>query len=143
VERFHQTEKKWLAARPAPANVTALQRQLDRFNRYYNHTRPHRAIGRRTPIQAYTARTKAGPNPPATPAPTGYRIRQDIVDRDGKLTLRYEGKLRHLGVGHTHAGTPVRILIADRDVRVLNRRGQLLGRYRIDPNRNYQAKIKI
>ncbi|MBA2444703.1 MAG: IS481 family transposase, partial [Nocardioidaceae bacterium] len=61
VERFHQTQKKWLTAqRPAPT-VATLQRQLDRFGVYYNTVRPHRALSRRTPAQAYTARPKAVP----------------------------------------------------------------------------------
>jgi transposase InsO family protein len=46
VERFHQTQKKWLAAQPPAATLAELQRQLDRFRRYYNTVRPHRAIGR-------------------------------------------------------------------------------------------------
>jgi transposase InsO family protein len=33
VERFHQTQKKWLAAQPRAATVAGLQRQLDRFGR--------------------------------------------------------------------------------------------------------------
>ena len=64
VERFHQTEKKWLAAQPRAGTVAALQRQLDRFCTYYNTTRPHRALGRRTPAQAYAARPKAVPTGP-------------------------------------------------------------------------------
>jgi transposase InsO family protein len=42
VERFHQTQKKWLAVQPRAATVVGLQRQLDRFGRYYNTVRPHR-----------------------------------------------------------------------------------------------------
>jgi transposase InsO family protein len=33
VERFHQTQKKWLAAQPPAATIADLQRQLDRFRR--------------------------------------------------------------------------------------------------------------
>ena len=36
MERFHQTQKKWLAAQPPPATITVLHHQLDRFRRYYN-----------------------------------------------------------------------------------------------------------
>jgi Integrase core domain len=36
VERFHQTQKKWLAAQPAATTIRALQRQLERFAAYYN-----------------------------------------------------------------------------------------------------------
>lgn len=49
VERFHRTQKKWLAAQPPATTVNGLQSQLDRFDRYYNTVRPHRAIGRSTP----------------------------------------------------------------------------------------------
>ena len=75
VERFHQTQKKWLAAQPRAATVAGLQRQLDRFSRYYNTVRPHRALGRRTPAQAYAARPKAVPTGPIIP--THYRVRHD------------------------------------------------------------------
>lgn len=62
VERFHQTQKKWLAAQPPAATIEELQRQLDRFRRYYNTVRPHRAIGRPRP----------SPTPPAPrPGPAG------------------------------------------------------------------------
>jgi transposase InsO family protein len=44
VDRFHQTQKKWLAAQPSAATVTGLQRQLDRFTRYYN-TQPSGRTG--------------------------------------------------------------------------------------------------
>jgi transposase InsO family protein len=49
VERFHQTLKKWLARQPAARTLAGLQAQLDTFRDYYNHSRPHRGIGRRTP----------------------------------------------------------------------------------------------
>src|SRR4051794_41886474 len=44
VERFHQTQKKWLAAQPPAKTIAGLQRQLSRFRRYYNDVRPHRAL---------------------------------------------------------------------------------------------------
>src|SRR3989337_2614107 len=37
VERFHQTEKKWLAKQPAPTSVSELQGQLGRFPGLYQH----------------------------------------------------------------------------------------------------------
>ena len=78
VERFHQTVKKWLRAQPPAPDLAALQRQLNRFLRYYNTVRPHRALSRRTPTQAYTARTKATPAKPAINV--HYRVRRDRVD---------------------------------------------------------------
>jgi hypothetical protein len=53
--------KKWLAAQPPAATVAGLQHQLNRFARYYNTVRPQRALDRRTPMRAYTARPKAEP----------------------------------------------------------------------------------
>jgi transposase InsO family protein len=142
VERLHQTEKNWLANQPRVTSLAALQRQLDTFRRLYNHTRPHRALGRHTPTEAFQNRIKARPTKPDKPPASQHRIRRDTVDLDGKLTIRYAGQLRHLGVGRRYAGTRVRMLVNDRNIRVLNHAGQLLGDYTIDPKRNYQARNK-
>jgi transposase InsO family protein len=76
VERFQQTLKKWLRRQPLAANMAELQAQLDAFVDYYNHHRPHRGIGRRTPTQAWAATPPAInlgialPAPPAAPTPS-------------------------------------------------------------------------
>jgi transposase InsO family protein len=141
VERFHQTEKKYLRQHDPAGSIADLQSQLDAFRAYYNDVRPHRAKGRRTPAEAYAARLKASP-PRAPEAPfLHYRIRNDRVDKNGKITLRYEGRLRHLSVGRAHKGRRVLALVADQDVRVLSDDGELLGHYRIDPAKDYQAKL--
>jgi transposase InsO family protein len=69
VERFQQTQKKWLAAQPPARTVAGLRHQLSRFRRYYNDVRPHRALGRRTPP---CRPTPPGPRPPP-PAPSSSR----------------------------------------------------------------------
>jgi hypothetical protein len=84
VERFHQTQKKWLAAQPKASTVEDLQRQLDRFRRYYNTVRPHRALGRRTRAEAYAARPKATPTGPSIDP--HYRVRNDRIDGTGTVT---------------------------------------------------------
>ena len=61
--------------------MTGLQRQLDRFQTYYNTVRPHRTLNRRTPTQAYAARPKAVPTGPIIPA--HYRVRTDRIDNGG------------------------------------------------------------
>ncbi|MCW2791534.1 MAG: family transposase, partial [Nocardioides sp.] len=49
VERFQQTMKKWLRARPTqPATITDLQALLDTFATEYNHHRPHRSLPHRS-----------------------------------------------------------------------------------------------
>ena len=97
IERFHQTLKKWMAARPPADTVEDLQELLDEFAVEYNTKRPHRALGRRTPEQVYTSGPKAEPgdNPQDE-----WRIRNDIVGTNGKVTIRYAGKLYHLSLIH-------------------------------------------
>ena len=55
------------------------------------------------------------------------------------MTLRYAGRLRHIGVGRAHAGARVLLLVADRDVRILTETGQLLGHTVIDPAKDCQS----
>jgi len=137
VERFHQTQKKWLAAQPPAHTLADLQRQLDRFRRYYNTVRAHRAIARQTPAQAYDARPKAQPaGPRLNPH---YRVRRDRTDGVGVVTLRYDSRLRHIGLGREHARRRVYLLIADLDVRVIDAEtGELLRELDLDPTRDYQ-----
>lgn len=137
VERFHQTQKKWLAAQPAPATLTDLQRQLDRFRRYYNTVRPHRAVGRRTPEHAYLARPKSKPTKPSIPV--HYRVRRDKTDISGVFTLRYDSQLRHIGLGREHARKRILVLIADLYIRAVDAEtGELLRELTLDPAKDYQ-----
>jgi len=139
VERLHQTQKKWLAAQPVPATIRALQRQLDRFAAYYNTTRPHRALGRRTPAQAYADRPKAFPTGITIPA--HYRVRNDTIDSGGTVTLRHNSRLHHIGLGAARRGTPVTLLIDDLYIRVIGRdTGQLIRELILDPTRDYQPR---
>ena len=141
VERFHQTVKKWLASQPRPATAAQLQAQLDAFRAYYNDIRPHRALHRRTPAQAYAARPKASAN--GTPLTTGhYRVRHDKIDSNGKLTLRHNSRLHHIGIGRRHAGTPVLILVHDQHVRITTTSGRPLRDFQLDPTRDYQPQNK-
>lgn len=139
IERFWQTLKPWLASRPVqPATLTQLQALLDEFAPVYNQQRPHRSLPHRaTPATVYTARPKAAPGDRAND--THNRVRTDRVDTDGKLTLRVHGKLHHIGIGRTHARTPVLMLVRDLHIRVINAAtGELLRELTLDPSRNYQ-----
>jgi hypothetical protein len=120
--------------------VRALQAQLDRFAAYYNTARPHRAIGRRTPGQACTARIKATPAGPQLTLPPHCRVGHDAIDSRGSVTLRYRSKLYHIGVGRKHAGTKVIFFVADLNVRILAHDGTILRRLTLDPARNYQPR---
>jgi transposase InsO family protein len=136
IERFHQTLKRWLTQQPRPATLEDLQADLDRFRIIYNQQRPHRALGRRTPQQAYDQTIKAVPDSRALAA--HYRVRRDTIDRYGKLTLRRAGILHHLGIGREHAGQPALILTDGNQATVTNQNtGEILGTYDIEPDKNY------
>src|SRR5215203_5259342 len=139
VERFHQTQKKWLRAQPRAATLVGLQHQLNRFQTYYNTVRPHRALGRRTPAQTYQARPKAVPTGPIIP--THYRVRHDKIDRWGAVTVRHNSRLHHIGLGARLAGTPISLLIDDLHIRVIHRHtGELIRELILDPSRDYQPR---
>ena len=139
IERFWQTLKKHLAAHPA-ATLTDLQHRLDEFRSYYNTRRPHRAINRQTPHFAYTLIPKATPTLPGDPGL--WRVRYDTVDGDGKITIRYHGKLLHLGVGRAHNRTEVIALIHNADATVITTDGTVLSEHALNPNHGYQPKRK-
>jgi transposase InsO family protein len=139
VERFQQTMKKWLSAQPhQPSSITELQVLLDVFVEYYNHRRPHRSLPERsTPAAAYAGRPKATPG--ATVADPHDRVRKDRIDDSGSITLLVHGRLHHIGIGRTHARTPVILLVHDLHVRVINAAtGELLRDLIVDPTRDYQ-----
>ena len=138
VERFHQTLKRWLVRQPHASTVRVLQGQLDSFRDYYNTRRPHRALRRRTPAEAFAARPKA------QPAGIGihdghWRVRQDRVHAGGVITLRHNSKLHHIGLGRRHAGARVLVLVHDLDIRVLDQAGEPIRELTPDPTRNYQS----
>jgi transposase InsO family protein len=140
VERFHQTLKRYLARQDPALTKKQLQTQLDRFVAYYNNQRPHRAIGRHTPAEAFGARERAFPRGPHIDC-AGYRVRHDRIDKQGGVTLRYRGRLHHIGVGRPYRGWRVVLLVAGRDVRILGLDGSLLRRLVLDPTRDYQRMV--
>ncbi len=136
VERFHQTMKRYLAQQPPATSLALLQAQLDHFAARYNDARPHRSLGRRTPRAVYETKVKAAPEGRTA---TQFRVRYDRVDRSGKVSLRYDSRLLHIGMGNRFRGQRV-VLLADRDVRVLYEDGELLRQLVLDPGRNYQRQ---
>jgi transposase InsO family protein len=140
VERFQQTLKKWLRAQPdQPTTIAELQALIDTFVDAYNQHRPHRSLPHRaTPATAYAARPKAGPGADRT-ADTHDRVRTDKIDQTGCVTLRLAGRFHHIGIGRTHYGTHVLLLVQDQHVRVIDAAtGELLRELTIDPTRDYQ-----
>jgi len=137
IERFHQTQQRWLRARPPAATIADLQLQLDELRAHYNERRPHRALGRRTPGEAYRA------TPKALPASNGhaqghYRLRYDRLDANGKMSLRRAGRMHHLGAGAAHARKRVLALADDHQVLITDlTTGEVLSRHLIEPAKSY------
>lgn len=140
VERFHQTEKKYLSADKRCIRTEAqLEAAIAEFGVIYNTLRPHRGINRRIPAEVYAARPKAVPAP-GQKMPVHCRLRHDVVDKQGRVTLRYNSELKHLGIGRAHKGKRVLVLSYERDARVLTDDGEVLAEFTIDPETDYQAK---
>lgn len=135
MERWHSTLKKFLDKHPA-RTLPELQRHLDEFFTYYNEVRPHRARGRITPAVAYAAREKATPAPPTHRV--HYRVRHDIVDQKGKVSIRFRSKMLHINVGYRHRGQRVILHVVDTHVRVLTWDFKLLGEATLDERQSYQ-----
>jgi transposase InsO family protein len=139
IERLHQTLKNWLARQDPAPTITELQTQLDTFTRYYNTARPHRAVNRQTPATAWAARPRATPTRQGLRISDHFRVRRDRVDSNGKLTLRHNSRLHHIGIGHAWAGVRVLMLIRELDVRVITEdTGELIRELHLDPTRDYQ-----
>ena len=135
VERFHQTQKRWLAAQPPAATLAGLQQQLDAFREHYNEHRPSRALQRSTPGHAYRALPKAAPS--AAPR-SYYRLRYDHVDQGGKVSIRHAGRMHHLGIGAAHRAKEILALTDTASVTVIElRTGEVLSVHDIDPARGY------
>ncbi len=137
VERFQQTLKRWLAAQTQPQTVAELQALLDRFVDHYNQHRPHGSLpGRSIPAVAYGSRPKATPGERTD---SHDRVRHDVIDKSGRITLRIAGRLHHIGLGQTLRGTQVLILVHNLDVRVVEQTtGELIRSLTVDPTRDYQ-----
>ena len=87
-ERFHRTLKQD-TARPPASNHASQQARFDKFQKEYNHLRPHEALGMETPSIFYKPSTRVYPDPiPEIEYPGHYERRK--VNRTGKI--RWKGK---------------------------------------------------
>lgn len=81
------------------------------------------------------------PHPQNKACEAYWRVRIDKIDTSGTITLRYAGKLRHLGIGRAHQGQAVIALTHGPNVLIINRAsGEIIAEFTIDPTRNYQKK---
>ena len=136
IERFHQTLKRWLGRQPAARTLAELQAQLEAFRRAYNEQRPHRAIGRVTPGAAYRATPKA--LAAGSHAQGHFRLRYDLTDSKGAITLRRAGRLHHLNTGAVNARRRVLAIVDEQQVTVVALdTSEILSTHRIEPDRRY------
>ena len=71
---------------------------------------------------------------------THDRVREDRVSKTGNVTLRHNGRLHHIGLGRTHAGTYIRLLVEDLQITVADATTGEVFRELVpgEPTRDYQ-----
>lgn len=131
VERFQQTLKKWLRARPRPRSLRGLQRQLDEFCEYYNHQRPHRALGRHTPFERWSNQPR--PVSSGEPIPGPRRRRQITISDQGTARAGHWS----IAVGVEHQGRPATVVLDGNHANVFID-DQLVRHLELDRTRSYQ-----
>ena len=68
-----------------------------------------------------------------------WRIRHDIVATNGKVTIRYAGRLYHLGIGRAYGGQHILMVVTDNHITTsLKETGEIITEHYIDTSRNYQ-----
>lgn len=131
VERYHQTEQKWLQAHPPAETIQELNQILEEFNHYYNYHRPHRSLSGATPA------TVALNGPTAGPADTPILDRQRVTTAHVTIDGTVWSRPYRIAVGRHHAGTEVTVIIDDNQGYVFTG-NQLLRHLTLDPTRQYQ-----
>jgi transposase InsO family protein len=130
VERFHQTVRKWLAKQPPAATIVELQAQLDRFRTIYNTQRPHRALDRRFPADAWTAAPKSGPADRPLTTPT--TIHHSTVHSGGSYAGGYK-----IAIGAAYNGQHALTILTGTTCHVFID-GHLIRHLTINPTRRSQ-----
>ena len=116
-----------------------LNAQLKEIIGYYNYKRPHRALNRTTPAEAYTALPKA--HPTEIKPDRDYRLRTDKVSTNGKTTLRWGGKLRRLYIGRRWGGQPITMVCVDNHVDIkITATGAQIAAYTLTEEKIYYNK---
>ena len=136
VERFHQTQKKWLAAQPPAAPSPTCNASSTGSAAT---TTPSDPTGRSAgaPREAYQARPKASRH---ASIPVHYRVRRDKTDTSGVVTLRYDSRLRHIGLGRRPRPQPASPCSSTTSTSASSTRdtGELIRELTLDPTRDYQ-----
>jgi transposase InsO family protein len=133
VERHHQTLKKWLASQPhQPTTLRQLQRLLHTYQAYYNTRRPHSALRRATPEQAWTTAPSHG-GPQSLPVQTDATVHRLRVSATGTISI---GRAR-IGVGTAHTGHTITAIRDGQHITVYDPNGHPLGHATLTGGRSY------
>ena len=119
VERFHQTQKKWLAAQPPRRHAGRAATPARPVLQLLQH-RPAAPSARPPHPRPGLCAPDPKPSRPSPIIPAHYRVRHDKIDPGGSVTLRHNSRLHHIGLGTRLAGTPVTLLIDDLHIRVIS-----------------------
>jgi putative transposase len=138
VERHHQTLKRWLAHQPAqPTTPAELQHLLEDYREHYNTRRPHSALARRTPRQAWDqADAHGGPGHP--PVQTDATVHTLTVSPDGTARL---GKQMRLRIGSAHAGHTITVIRDNDRATAYTSSGDPIGHIHLDHTKRYQGTL--
>jgi transposase InsO family protein len=132
IERFWQTLKKWLRARPAMSTIDELNTAMEALRDFYNHHRGHRAHRGATPAEVFTATEPARPASRPLPAPV-FVTRHTVSATSGQLTV---GPYK-VNVGRRWAGH-VCDSVRDGDHIATFSGTTLVREFTANPNRRYQ-----
>lgn len=139
-ERIHQTTQQWLRKQPPARTPQELLAQIERFDAYYNHQRPHQSLRMRTPAQALAAGPVAiAPQPPDPALTDAGRIPTLVAarraDRKGRITVRYASIM----LGCEHAYTDVHIVFDEHQVEVFDAAGTHIRSQHLEPGKRYYS----
>ncbi|MHC6177131.1 hypothetical protein [Glutamicibacter sp. X7] len=87
----------------------------------------HRSLDRKTPNEWYHRTLKARPQAWKVTRDRDFRIRHDRTDAAGKVTLRHDGVLHHLGVRKVNARKKVVMIIDLEEVIVVEAETRAIG----------------
>jgi putative transposase len=120
-EQFHGCYQREVVAESAP-NRGVMQRRSSRWLVFYNHQRPHEALGQRTPAQVY--RPSSSRFPLALPPPV-YPKKWAVRRVRNRGHIKWFGRLRF--IGRAFVGQPVGLKPLDQNVQAVYLGKLLIG----------------
>lgn len=139
VERFQQTMSKWLTAQPdQPEDIPPSGPCWTPSGTCTTTTGRTAASADVPPAAAYTTLPKATPGEPTDRTHTRCGPTRSTTARSPSDAA---GPSTPIGIGRRHNGTPVRALVHDLEITIIDATtGELLRQLTLDPTRRYQPQ---